>query len=161
MVIILIFRLTLWFLLTANLSLANILIGITIALLLPQTYPPRERLEDLFKGILKIIMAIPQAYAEAIELMLNPHTQEVIVHEPVKPGRSPGQIFLDIFLITFTPKSIVLNYTEGSDVSYDSRHDSSQDTNVAPNNISSPEDINNPVASAWYSVHYVTRRGKA
>ena len=30
----------------------------------------------------------------------------------VKPNRTPGLIFLDIFLITFTPKTIVLNYRD-------------------------------------------------
>ncbi|MCS6813959.1 MAG: cation:proton antiporter, partial [Cyanobacteria bacterium] len=39
-----------------------------------------------------------------------PHDQEVVVCERARLGRSPGLIFLDIFLITFTPKTIVLRY---------------------------------------------------
>ncbi len=57
-------------------------------------------------------MAIPQAYIEAFEIILRPHTQEEVTLERVKPGRTPGLIFLDIFLITFTPKTIVLKYQE-------------------------------------------------
>lgn len=107
-----ILRLVIWFLLTANFSLANILIGIAIALLLPRTSTSHTRLKDLFWGLGKIIAAIPQAYQEAIQLILQPHTAEEIVLERVQGRRSPGLIFLDIFLITFTPKTIVLKYHE-------------------------------------------------
>ena len=57
-------------------------------------------------------MAIPQAYIEALEIMIRPHTREDVTLERVKPQRTPGLIFLDIFLITFTPKTIVLKYRE-------------------------------------------------
>jgi multicomponent Na+:H+ antiporter subunit E len=59
-----------------------------------------------------ILKAIPQAYLEAIQIMLRPHNYEEIVKERVKPRRTPGLIFLDIFLITFTPKTIVTKYDE-------------------------------------------------
>jgi multicomponent Na+:H+ antiporter subunit E len=107
-----ILRLVIWFLLTANFSVANILIGITIALLLPRTATSHTRLRELFWALGKIIVAIPQAYKEAIQLILQPHTEEEIVMERVQGRRSPGLIFLDIFLITFTPKTTVLKYHE-------------------------------------------------
>jgi multicomponent Na+:H+ antiporter subunit E len=107
-----ILRLVIWFLLTANFTLANIIIGISIALLLPRTFNTPDRFKDLLKALGKIIMAIPQAYIEAIQLMLRPHTQEEVVMERVSSRRTPGLIFLDIFLITFTPKTIVLKYHE-------------------------------------------------
>jgi multicomponent Na+:H+ antiporter subunit E len=108
----LILRLTIWFLLTADLSLANILIGIAIAFLLPRGDTSHEKLRDWLKMLWKILKAIPQAYLEAIEIMLRPHNREEIVKEKVKPRRTPGLIFLDIFLITFTPKTIVTKYDE-------------------------------------------------
>jgi multicomponent Na+:H+ antiporter subunit E len=108
----LILRLVIWFLLTANFSVANIIIGIAIALLLPRNSTSPERLKDLLRALLKIILAIPQAYKEAIELIIYPHTQEEIIRERVRSRRSPGLIFLDIFLITFTPKTTVLKYDE-------------------------------------------------
>lgn len=108
----LILRLVIWFLLTANFSVANIIIGISIALLLPHSSTSPERLKDLLKALGKIIVAIPQAYLEAVELIIRPHTQERIMMEPVQLRRSPGLIFLDIFLITFTPKTTVLKYHE-------------------------------------------------
>jgi multicomponent Na+:H+ antiporter subunit E len=107
-----ILRLVIWFLLTANFGVANILIGISIALLLPRASTSQTSLKELLWGLLKIIAAIPQAYQEAIQLIFQPHTEEEIVMERVQGRRSPGLIFLDIFLITFTPKTIVLKYHE-------------------------------------------------
>jgi multicomponent Na+:H+ antiporter subunit E len=108
----LLLRLAIWFLLTANLSVANIIIGVCIALLLPPRYTDPEPLKDWLRVFWKILVAIPQAYLEAFELILRPHTQEDVTLKRVKPERSPGLIFLDIFLITFTPKTIVLKYHE-------------------------------------------------
>lgn len=107
-----ILRLVIWFLLTANLSVANIIIGVCVALLLPRSYTNPGVLKDWLRVLWEIVVAIPQAYLEAFELIFRPHTQEVIVMERVKPQRSPGLIFLDIFLITFTPKTIVVKYHE-------------------------------------------------
>ena len=107
-----ILRLVIWFLLTANLSVANIIIGVCVALLLPRSYTNSGVLKDWLRVLWEIVVAVPQAYLEAFELIFRPHTQEAIVMERVKPQRSPGLIFLDIFLITFTPKTIVVKYHE-------------------------------------------------
>ena len=107
-----ILRLTIWFLLTADFSLANILIGVAIALLLPRGATSPGKLQDWLRVLWEIVVAIPQAFIEAIEIILRPHNDEDIVRERVKPQRTPGLIFLDIFLITFTPKTIVLKYEE-------------------------------------------------
>ena len=108
----LILRLVIWFLLTANFGLENIIIGVCIAFLLPLNSNSPERLKDLLRALGKIIMIIPQAYIEAIDLILRPHTEEEVIIERVQSGRSPGAVFLDIFLITFTPKTTVLKYHE-------------------------------------------------
>ncbi len=107
-----ILRLAIWFLLTSDLGLANIIIGVSIALLLPRNKTSLGALNDWLRVLWEIIVAIPQAYIEAIEIMVHPHNDEVVVPERVKPRRTPGLIFLDIFLITFTPKTIVLKYHE-------------------------------------------------
>ena len=107
-----ILRLAIWFLLTADLSLPNIIIGVSIAWLLPRGKTSLGALNDWLRVLWEIIVAIPQAYIEAIQIMLRPHNDEVFVCERVKPQRTPGLIFLDIFLITFTPKTIVLKYDE-------------------------------------------------
>lgn len=105
----LLLRLAIWFLLTADISLPNIIIGVCIALLLPRSTAPSV-LKDWLRALWEVIVAIPTAYLEAFEMMVRPHTQEDIAMERVKPNRTPGLIFLDIFLITFTPKTIVLKY---------------------------------------------------
>ncbi len=108
----LILRLTIWFLLTADFSVANIIIGISIALLLPGGRTAKQSLKDWLRVLGEIMVAIPQAYIEAFQIILRPHKYEDITMEQVKPGRTPGLVFLDIFLITFTPKTIVLKYHE-------------------------------------------------
>ena len=107
-----ILRLTIWFLLTADYSWANILLGVAIAFLLPRSHTYPEALKDWLRVLWEIVVAIPQAYIEAIQIMFRPHNQEEIVRQRVKPRRTPGLIFLDIFLITFTPKTIVTKYHE-------------------------------------------------
>ncbi|MEO0683911.1 MAG: Na+/H+ antiporter subunit E [Cyanobacteria bacterium J06649_11] len=106
----LILRLSIWFLLTADLSVANIIIGVTIAFLLPRGYPTREKWKEWLQVLWKILLAIPQAYLEAFEIIIRPHPREDVILEKVPPNRSPRLVFLDIFLITFTPKTIVYKY---------------------------------------------------
>ena len=105
-------RLAIWFLLTSDFSLANIIIGVSIALLLPRHHKSLGALKDWLQVLWEIVVAIPQAYIEAIQMMLRPHNDEDFVCERIKPRRTPGLIFLDIFLITFTPKTIVFKYHE-------------------------------------------------
>lgn len=106
----LLLRLTIWFLLTSDLSIPNIIIGVAVSLLIPHRYTDLSTLKDLIKTFWEILVAIPQAYMEAIEIILRPHTEEDVCMERIKPRRTPGLIFLDVFLITFTPKTIVLKY---------------------------------------------------
>jgi multicomponent Na+:H+ antiporter subunit E len=107
-----ILRLTIWFLLTANFTPANIVIGVAIAMLLPGNPKTGGRLKDWLRALGEVLVAVPKAYIEAVELLFRPHDVEEVVMERVPPRRSPGLIFLDIFLITFTPKTIVLKYHE-------------------------------------------------
>lgn len=112
MILHLIFRLGIWFLLTSDLSPANIMIGVAIAFILPK---PRIGLRDIkewLKILAKTIIILPQAYREAIEIMIFPHHYEGLNMEKVPEMRSPLLIFLDIFFITFTPKTVVIKYHE-------------------------------------------------
>lgn len=108
----LLLRLSIWFLLTADFSWPNILIGVSIALLLPRGVTNPGRLKDWLRTLWEVVVAIPQAYQEAFEIMLRPHNYESVTLERAKPRRTPSLLFLDIFLITFTPKTIVQRYRE-------------------------------------------------
>lgn len=108
----LILRLIIWFLLTADVSITNIIIGIGVVLLIPRGYSASGTLRDWSRALWEALVAIPTAFLEAFEIILRPHTKEDIKMERVKPQRTPGLIFLDVFLITFTPKTVVLKYHE-------------------------------------------------
>ena len=54
-----ILRLAIWFLLTADLGLANIIIGVSIALLLPRNKTSLGALNDWLRVLWEIIVAIP------------------------------------------------------------------------------------------------------
>lgn len=103
-------RLMIWFLLTADGSWANILIGVAVCLMIPGQSRVTVVVQDWLRVLGEILVAIPQAFVEAVEIMIWPHQYEAMVMERVKPRRTPGLIFLDIFLITFTPKTIVRKY---------------------------------------------------
>jgi multicomponent Na+:H+ antiporter subunit E len=103
-------RLGIWFLLTADLSLANVLIGVIIALLIPRCPVLPSAFANWLRALGEVLVAIPQAFVEALEIIVRPHRHEATTMERVKPGRTPGLIFLDVFLITFTPKTIVVKY---------------------------------------------------
>lgn len=103
-------RLTIWFLLTADLSPLNIAIGLAVALIIPRKPAKPGTLKDWMRAVGESLVAIPQAYGEAIQIMVQPHRYEEKTLERVPPRRTPGLIFLDIFIITFTPKTIVTRY---------------------------------------------------
>ncbi|MEM6352893.1 MAG: Na+/H+ antiporter subunit E [Cyanobacteria bacterium P01_D01_bin.14] len=105
-------RLGIWFLLTADASLVNIIIGVCVALIIPQRFTRPSAIKEWLRVLGEILVAIPSAYKEAVEIMVRPHRLEAVTLERVRPSRTPGLIFLDIFLITFTPKTVVLNYRE-------------------------------------------------
>ncbi len=102
-------RLLIWFLLTGDLSIANIAIGVAVTLILPRQASVPVQWRDWLRVAQEIVQAIPQAYSEAFQMILKPHTAEAIIQQQAPPNRSAGLVFLDIFLITFTPKTIVLN----------------------------------------------------
>ncbi len=108
----LVLRLVVWFLLTSDLSWPNIIIGVAISLVIPRCPIVPGTARDWLHTLWDALVAIPQAFIEAIEIIFRPHEEEELSHEIVKPSRTPGLIFLDVFLITFTPKTIVLKYNE-------------------------------------------------
>ena len=108
-------KLLLWFSITTDISLANCLIGGAVALMLPSfgtksAISSRMHIKLWLQMLWKIMLAIPQAYLEAFDMMLHPHRVEAIAIEKVRRRPTRGLIFLDIFLITFTPKTVVIDY---------------------------------------------------
>jgi multicomponent Na+:H+ antiporter subunit E len=107
------FRLALWCLLTSDLSLLNLLIGLVVALLLPRTRSRPLPLRLLLKATVRGLLAIPQAYVEAFRLMVAPAVVERETSEPATDRALPLLVFLDVFRITLTPFTIVLGLEDG------------------------------------------------
>ena len=90
-------RLAIWFLLTDDFSLPNIIIGMAIAFLIPLSRKSSSTLKDWLRILWEVIVAVPQAYLEAFEIIFRPHNDEDIIRKKVKVRRNSGLIFLDIF----------------------------------------------------------------
>ena len=101
-------RLGFWLLLTADFSMMNITIGVLAALLLPRKKGPRLPLMAWLQGAWKVIKLLPIAYLESFSLLIHAHTEEEVTTSPIGKDRNPWLLFLKIFLINFSPKSIVL-----------------------------------------------------
>jgi multicomponent Na+:H+ antiporter subunit E len=101
-------RLGFWLLLTADFSVINITIGVITAFVLPRKKGPHLPLIAWFKGAWKVLKLLPIAYLEAFSLLIHPYTDEEVTTRPIGMGRNPWLLFLEIFLINFSPKSIVL-----------------------------------------------------
>ncbi|MEM9771772.1 MAG: Na+/H+ antiporter subunit E, partial [Cyanobacteria bacterium P01_D01_bin.73] len=99
-------RLTIWLLLTSDISPINIAIGLVVSLLIPRSFSLKRAapLRAWVQAIWQSIVAIPQAYIEAVDIIFRPHRYEEITHKEVPPRRTSGLVFIDIFVITFTPK---------------------------------------------------------
>lgn len=102
------FRLGFWLLLTSEWSLANLAIGLVAALLIPRIPCKRVPIKISLAILWKCIVSIPLAYIQALEIMVRPHRVEHTESHPVYYGFNPLLVFMEIFLVTFTPKSLVV-----------------------------------------------------
>lgn len=102
------FRLALWCMLTSDLSWLNLLIGLVVALLLPRARSRSLPLRALLRATASSLLAIPQAYGEALRLIVAPAVVEREASEPATDRAQPLLVFLDVFRITLTPFTIVL-----------------------------------------------------
>ncbi|MCT0199059.1 Na+/H+ antiporter subunit E [Synechococcus sp. CS-1325] len=107
------FRLALWCLLTSDLSRLNLLIGLVVALLLPRARSRPLPVRLLLKAAGRALLAIPQAYLEALRLIVAPGVVELETSEPATDRALPLLVFLDVFRITLTPFTIVLGLEDG------------------------------------------------
>ena len=103
-------RLLIWLLLSADITLINFLIGLLVAMLLQmgrrsRPLPPQQLLASLFSSL----AAIPQAYIEAMQLLLGGKALEERLESQRFIGpRSALLVFLEVFRVTITPLTIAL-----------------------------------------------------
>ena len=108
--LVLVFRLSIWCLLTSNLSLSNILFGTVVAILIPFGNFRKLKLNALIPEILLTLRLPFDMLRESIQLMLISDPVDKFVEEPVSTRARSGSKyaeFLDLFRITFTPMSLV------------------------------------------------------
>ncbi|MEB3264067.1 MAG: Na+/H+ antiporter subunit E [Synechococcus sp.] len=114
-------RLLLWCLLTGDLEAANVAIGLAVALALPRfrrgrPVPPLV----LLRAVGDCLVALPQAYLEAWRMLrgqaAGDPVREEIVRLPAEGRGSALLVFLEVFRVTLTPFTLVL------DLEPDGRH---------------------------------------
>lgn len=107
------FRLAVWCLLTADLGRLNLLIGLVVALLLPRAHSRPLPMRALLRALGRSLLAVPQAYLEALRLIVGREPVEEEFGEATTDGTIPLLVFLDVFRITLTPFTIVLGLEDG------------------------------------------------
>lgn len=108
-------RLLIWLLLNADLSWINGLIGALVALLLPMARRTRPlRLRQLLVALRLSLLAIPQAYAEALQVLWGGRALEDRLESQRFTGSDSALLlFLEVFRVTLTPLTIALGIDTG------------------------------------------------
>ncbi len=108
-------RLLIWLLLSADLSWINGLIGALVALLLPMARRTRPlRLRQLLVALRLSLLAIPQAYAEALQVLWGGRALEDRLESQRFTGSDSALLlFLEVFRVTLTPLTIALGIDPG------------------------------------------------
>ena len=101
-------RLLLWYLLTADTSTVNLLIGVALALLLPHAQGPRQPIAPLLRACGRALVAVPLAYGEALALIGGGREQERWLEKPASLPSQRLVLFLEVLAITLTPFTLVL-----------------------------------------------------
>jgi multicomponent Na+:H+ antiporter subunit E len=117
------FRLLLWQLLTADLSVLNVMIGLALALLIPRARSRPVPMAELWQGLGRALLAVPQAYGEAFALIGARRLVERDILQPARTPTVPLLVFLDVFRITLTPFTIALGLEMGPDGAHYRIHD--------------------------------------
>ena len=106
-----------WLLLTSSLSTLNVLIGLSIALLLPPLNQRKTNRSNLAAMLRMVPVTTIQGLKEGLSLPLQglrsrPHVQDD--PWPEWTGRDPLLRFSWLVMVSFTPKTLVLKTTSES-----------------------------------------------
>ena len=103
------FRLTIWCLLTSNFRFNNLIIGIIISIILPTVRLPNLNIYLMFTEIVKTLIVFPKAIQESLYLIFLRNKKEVFINQRSAVPENGSQFinFLDLFRITLTPLTLV------------------------------------------------------
>jgi len=99
----------LWMFLTSEFSIPNACLGLVAAVLV--SWLPKHRFSALQLILLvgSVMIRLPQALGQACWIVLMPHDHERITALRLQHAQDPWRAFCQIFLITYTPKSLVVS----------------------------------------------------
>ncbi len=98
---------SIWMLLTAEFSWVNGGMGLIGALAVSLFQPYRFSFGQFMKLVFLIVLNLPRAIAETFLMVLLPHRQEEVRSHQLKHPDDPWASFVEIFIITFTPFTLV------------------------------------------------------
>ncbi|WP_372808889.1 Na+/H+ antiporter subunit E [Pontiella sp.] len=98
-----------WMLLTADFSRTNALAGLVAAALVALLPKHRFSAWQLFRLILSVLIRVPMAIWESACIVFIPHPNERISTEKIQHPQNRWSIFCQSFIITFTPRSLVVS----------------------------------------------------
>ena len=104
------FKLMCWFLITGSLQPANLTLGLILCVILPPGSYKNLKIKALLPEIIHSLSLPFLMIKESFELMMIQNPQDLFVEEEASHHSRQGSVFagfLDLFRITFTPKSLV------------------------------------------------------
>ena len=99
----------LWLLLTSDFSWGNVFLGLFGAVLVSRISRYRFSVHQLVSLGLGVLRSLPLALWQTLLIVCSPHHIERVKRVPLKHPTDPWACFCQVFLITFTPKSLVIS----------------------------------------------------
>lgn len=97
--------LILWAALTDSSNISLLIAGFVVSLILDRMFCYQPSWKRLFAFLRRLLPALGRSYKEAFEIMLSLRHENFYVTEKI-PDLSPWKIFMQVFFVTLTPKTI-------------------------------------------------------
>ena len=98
-----------WMLFSSDYSWLNAVIGLAGSFVAALCSQYRFSAWQLVRLIAAALIRLPQAVWESFMIVVFPHRFEKISYQDVDHPRNPWLIFCQTLLVTFTPRSLVIN----------------------------------------------------
>ena len=100
--------LLLWVALTDSTNVSLLIAGFVVSLILDRMFCFRPPWKRLFAFLRRLLPALGRSYREAFEIMLSLRHENFYATEKI-PDLSPWKIFMQVFFVTLTPKTISIS----------------------------------------------------
>jgi multicomponent Na+:H+ antiporter subunit E len=106
----------LWMLLTADFSWPNAVVGLLGAVMVSRLPLHRFSAWQLLCLLIAALVRLPQVLWESFLIVVLPHPHEQISTRKVRQPGNHWAVFCQTFIITFTPRSLVISEEDGGEV---------------------------------------------